>query len=323
MSRQSASILPSVKRQGSLKYHMQQQQQQQQHSDWYWAVVGYLCILLGGTHMVLSALYFYWFGIAVGFSLGKIGFTSLGMAYVSQKSESLPWILKVVSLWGSSVVRKLFTVFRWPMFVFGLYISLCIFIRVESRDSFVKDALATFPKSCDASAPSPLRGCSRVKVYLEEYSDDTPHKDTGSDVHNSTSITSRHGIVHRLMKLGQGSQHDAPIHIETDTCTSVDEVASKLEQWTLQSHTFSRVMTRQSKKETIYMHFRILSTVFGFADDFMIQVAAEKKDKAPQTLTVTAQGQLRLGVSDLGVNTKRNTNLVLFIQELCARKTSR
>lgn len=269
--------------------------------------------------MVLSAMYFYWFGIAVGFSLGKIGFTCLGMAYVSQKSESLPWVLRVVSLAGSSIVRKLFTVFQWPMFVFGVYVCLCIFIRIESRDSFVKESLATFPKSCDASAPSPVQGCDRVLMYLEQHSGDT-----GAELDGMKNTTTRgNTIVHRIMRLGQGSQRQEPIHIDTEVCTSIDKVTSDIEQWVLASYTFSRLLTRQSSKENHYMHFRILSTVFGFADDFMIQVASADDEKTKETrVTVIAQGQLRLGVSDLGVNAKRNSQLIEFVQELCARKTA-
>ena len=167
-----------------------------------------------------------------------------------------------------------------------------------------------------------MRGCDRVTVYLEEHQGDTPGKDTGFDIKND-NVTRGSGFVHRLMKLGQGSQHDAPFHIDTETCTSADTMTTEIEKWALQSYTFSRLLSHQSSKGKVYMHFRILSTVFGFADDFMIQVASSTKKNKAQTITVTAQGQLRLGVSDLGVNMKRNTDLVEFIQELCARKTSR
>lgn len=271
--------------------------------------------------MVLSAMYLYWFGVAVGFSLGKIGFTALGMAYVSQRSQSLPWILKVVSLWGSSVVRKLFTVFRWPMFLFGLYVCLCIFIRIESRDIYVRDALATFPKSCHASASSPTRGCDRVTIHVDKDNEDDASKRSGgfdTAVNRSIPVGT---LWNQIKTLGQGSRHERSIHIDTQTCTSVDSLAAEIQQWVLQSFTFSRLLRsdQSMKKEHTYMHFRVLSTIFGFADDFLIRVSAEKDSR---TITIIAQGQLRLGVSDLGVNAQRNMKLVEFIQELCAKRTS-
>lgn len=302
---------------------MQQQQQQQQgHGDWYWVTVGYVCILLGSCHMVLSAMYFYWFGVAVGFSLAKIGFTALGMTYVSQKSQSLPWILKVFSSWGSNIVRKLFTVFRWPMFLFGIYVCLCIAIRIESRDSYVRNALATFPKSCDASAPSPVRGCNRVKVLLEElHGSPSETNATNADL---LKLNTTSGIVSRLMSLGHGKRGEISVHVDTERCTSVGKLAGAIKQWTLQSHAFSRLVQSTSKKgKKEYMHFRILSTLFGFADDFMIQVSLNDDEKDSRTIVVEAQGQLRLGVSDLHVNAKRNNRLIDFIENHCSIKTVR
>jgi uncharacterized protein (DUF1499 family) len=51
-----------------------------------------------------------------------------------------------------------------------------------------------------------------------------------------------------------------------------------------------------------FLHARFVTPVFGFGDDFMVGLRCG----AEGVTIVEAQGQLRLGQSDLGVNARRN-----------------
>ena len=59
------------------------------------------------------------------------------------------------------------------------------------------------------------------------------------------------------------------------------------------------------------VHARFLSALFGFADDHWVRLACGKDGR----VLVEAQGQLRLGVGDLGVNARRNKALFAALRE--------
>jgi uncharacterized protein (DUF1499 family) len=61
-----------------------------------------------------------------------------------------------------------------------------------------------------------------------------------------------------------------------------------------------------------FMHARMVTLFFGFADDFLVGLRCDEDGNA----VVEAQGQLRIGQSDLGVNARRNKRFYVWLQDL-------
>ena len=274
----------------------------------YWMTVGCIFVILGTTHCVLSILYHYWLGVAVGFSLAKTGLTAIGMGYVSQHQKRLPWILRILTSWGSSLGKTLLTAFRIPLFFVAFYVSVCIGIRVYSPDSIMYRVYTErmeqpppvpmpFPESCTQTAPSPVLGCHRLT--LDVYTATSPTATASATNENVSTVKD----IHRIRADDAGR------------CRNSTELASHIQRWALGTYTGSTVIDSWSKNgQHAYMRIRVLSTMFGFADDWMVYVSAIDEE----TIRVQSQGQLRLGVSDIGVNKRRNERLESFLQEMCS-----
>lgn len=65
-----------------------------------------------------------------------------------------------------------------------------------------------------------------------------------------------------------------------------------------------------------FIHARVLSLVFNFADDFMVHLKCSKEGRT----VVEVQGQLRLGQSDMGVNARRNQMFFSELEKRMARE---
>lgn len=59
-----------------------------------------------------------------------------------------------------------------------------------------------------------------------------------------------------------------------------------------------------------FMHARMVTMLFGFADDFMVGLKCDGDGKT----VVEVQGQLRIGKSDLGVNGRRNARFFAALE---------
>lgn len=232
-------------------------------SNVFWVFTGTMFFVLGLIHASLSFQWSYWIGIATGLWLAKTGtsFIGLGMAdqsvsswFVVQPSDS--WLVrmfkrvltKLISL-GSSGLKTIFYTFRWPLFVMGIYVGICVAIHIASPDLTVSN----FPaKGCPKSK---RHGCSAME-----------------EVFNMPAETAR----------------------------------SKVTEW-IQDQPFSTILI--SDEDRGFIHARMLSTFFGFADDLFLQVLPEN-DSACH---VKLQGQMRIGKSDLGVNKRRNKRIIRFL----------
>jgi uncharacterized protein (DUF1499 family) len=274
----------------------------------YWMTLGCMFVMLGTTHCVLSIMYHYWLGVAVGFSLAKTGLTAIGMSYVSQQQKRLPWILRILTSWGSSLGKTLLTAFRIPLFFVAFYVTICIGIRLYSPDSIVYRVYTermkqpppvpmAFPESCKQTAPSPVLGCHRLT--LDVYLATSPSRTASVPHENDTEVKD----VHRIHADDVGR------------CRNSTALATHIQRWALGSHTGSTLIDTWSKNDQhVYMRIRVLSTMFGFADDWMMYVST----MGTETIRVQSQGQLRLGISDIGVNKRRNDRLESFLQETCS-----
>lgn len=60
-----------------------------------------------------------------------------------------------------------------------------------------------------------------------------------------------------------------------------------------------------------FMHVRVVTLFWGFADDFLVGLRCDEEGHA----VVEAQGQLRIGKSDLGVNARRNKRFYTWLEE--------
>lgn len=293
-------------------------------SECYWITLGCVFIGLGATHAVLSLLWRYWFGVAVALSVAKTGMTALSTAFMTNTSTSLPWMIDKVVSWGSHGIRKLFTVFRWPMFVVALYVGTCIAIHVYSPDP----VMHTFPSSCQESAPSPYLGCNRIEAVItvpsKESTLDSSHRTTDGVKKKPRDKDTRKNTRALLGNAPKESDHatasrqkeSETIHASpSSVCTSKDKVGQIARDWVAQAHAFSVILEDSADEDAgIFIHARILSTVFGFADDMCIHIQDTKDGSG---IMVRAQGQLRIGVSDVGVNARRNKKFIQHLQQSC------
>lgn len=303
-------------------------------SECYWITLGCVFIGLGATHAVLSLLWRYWFGVAVALSVAKTGMTALSTAYMTNKSTSLPWMIDKIVSWGSHGIRKLFTVFRWPMFLVAVYVGACIAIHVYSPDP----AIHTFPSSCQESAPSPYLGCNRIEAVIT-----IPRKKATVDSSSTRERRATGGEKKRKEEpprkikeqnekntralLGEAKKRPEPTKTPKDieaeiihaspssACASKDDIGQIAREWVVQSHAFSTILEDTADEDgSTFIHARILSTVFGFADDLFMSIQDAEDGSG---ISVRAQGQLRLGVSDIGVNARRNKKFILHLQQAC------
>jgi hypothetical protein len=288
----------------------------------YFTALGYLFVGLGLADMVLSALVGHWLGVAMGFSLFKIGLTALSMVHVAKQSKRLPWLLEKLVLWGSGIVKNLFTVFRLPLYAFGAFVALCVTVRVWSGDRLFR--IAGMPVDCSV-APSPVHGCHRVAAMIVPVpvpDSTTPAENVQRRMVRGTSTTeastaprARKAPPERKNNKESGSAGEVfEIVSSRDECLSVAGVAKLVEEWADGDAAFSRRLKRTVDHDgSITAHWRVLSTLFGFADDLVVRVAA-----AGKAIDVEAQSQLRLGVGDFGVNKRRTMRLVKALEQVCS-----
>jgi uncharacterized protein (DUF1499 family) len=229
----------------------------------FWVFTGTLFFVLGLIHASLSFQWSYWIGVATGLSLAKTGtsFIGLGMAdqsvaswFVVMPSDS--WFVRVfkrlltklISL-GSSGLKTIFYTFRWPLFVMGIYVGICVAIHIASPDHPVSNF--------------PAKGCPKSK------------------------------------RLGCNAMEEV-------FNMPVETARSKATEW-IQEQSFSTILI--SDDDRGFIHARMLSTFFGFADDLFLQILPEN-DSASH---IKLQGQLRIGKSDLGVNRRRNKRIIRYL----------
>ena len=85
-----------------------------------------------------------------------------------------------------------------------------------------------------------------------------------------------------------------PLHL----AASLNATQAAVEAW-INGQAGARVITSSPG----FVHARVVTPIWGFADDFMVSL---KCSGDPEKVLVEAQGQLRIGKSDLGVNGRRN-----------------
>jgi len=276
----------------------------------YFNALGYAFLVVGAGHMLLSTLAGYWLGLVLGFSLAKIGLTALSMVYAAKQSKRLPWVLEKLVLWGHSIVKKLFTVLRLPLYLFFAYISLCLLVRVWSSDRLFR--IDGMPSDC-SNAPSPVHGCHRIEILI------VPPSAVSEGSHSPARLlhelpTSKEA---KLMLPKQKKKNSYVIVTTLDECLRVESVASMVNAWADGDATFVRRMKQSPDADgRVVGHWRVLSTVFGFADDLIIRTGKDASSSV-KGIDVDAQSQLRLGIGDLGVNKRRLGRLVRRMEELC------
>ncbi len=315
----------------------------------YFSALGYAFVAVGAWHMLLSALAGYWLGVVLGLSLAKIGLTALSMVYVAKQSKRLPWLLEKLVLWGHGIVKKLFTVLRFPMYLFFGYISLCLLVRVWSSDRLFR--IDGMPSDCSV-APSPVHGCHRIEIVIvppsgvSDYGGGRSHarllhasraevqaatkaaaefkagqadKAGATGTTGTTGNAGKAGTAGKAGKAGKAtSPKNSHVVVTTlDECLRVDSVAGMVHAWADGDAAFVRRLKWSLDADgSIFGHWRVLSTVFGFADDLVVHTRIDGSSSV-KAIVVDAQSQLRLGIGDLGVNKRRLARLARRVQELC------
>jgi uncharacterized protein (DUF1499 family) len=243
-----------------------------------WSALGFLYVCLGIIQMIAAALWLWWWGVAVGFGLAKLGTTLIGIGVTGGRQTPLPsaptfldlikHVAGSVVLWGSAKFQRLFYILRWPVLGFGFYVALLITIRYNSSPD---PRFNSFPLSCGDN----FHGCSRIA---------------------KTNPQASHGLAPLLL------------------AASMNDTQAAVQEW-INSQTGTRIIYSLSASKGIFFHARVVTPVFGFADDFMVGLTC---DKESGKVLVEAQGQLRIGKSDLGVNFRRNKRLLnwLALKEL-------
>jgi len=112
----------------------------------------------------------------------------------------------------------------------------------------------------------------------------------------------------RVAEMGsQATRGLKPLHL----MTSVNVTRAAVEKYISEQAGGMVLLTKHG-----FVHGRFVSLVFGFADDFFVRVQCEDKPEGKSVAVVEAQGQLRIGKSDLGVNARRNKRFFEYLQSL-------
>jgi uncharacterized protein (DUF1499 family) len=204
---------------------------------YFWVFLGSLYILLGVMQLILAAIWKWWFGVAIGFGIGKLGTSLLGLGATSAPPQQPPpgassfahlkhaaW-LAITS--GSSKIQRLFWIFRWPIYGYGVFALLLIIVHMSSPDPKFR----SFPDSCPKTH---WFGCSRVAEL---------------NSHGSRGLE----LLHIPAKL--------------------PDVQQIVEKW-IYSQSGSPRILRSTR--TGFIHVRFLSMLFGFADDMLINLRCDE-----------------------------------------------
>lgn len=99
------------------------------------------------------------------------------------------------------------------------------------------------------------------------------------------------------------ARHLLPLHLNA----ALDDVQAQVERW-VQAQPQSHVL---GDSRRAFVHARILTLFWGFADDMMISLRCNEE----QQTVIEVQGQLRLGKSDFGVNSRRNERFLVELSQ--------
>mmetsp|Transcript_37825 Transcript_37825/g.63616 ORF Transcript_37825/g.63616 Transcript_37825/m.63616 type:complete len:317 (-) Transcript_37825:38-988(-) len=158
-------------------------------------------------------------------------------------------------------------------------IALAIFVSLLGaiRFSSPDPSYDTFPSACSASM---MEGCSRV-AYA------SPHRDLGL----------------------------TPLNMHL----SIPNIQRLVTSWATADEPRGHVVVTSSSSKHILFHARFASFVFGFVDDLVVDAKCAADDDTEAEgecakVVLQAQGQLRIGQSDLNVNQKRIARLWAYMQ---------
>lgn len=197
---------------------------------WFWTALGGIYVCLGIVQLTVALVWRWWFGVAIGFGITKLGTSLLGLGLTGGRPPSGPpsgssaFVHMKHAMWltitsGSSKIAKLMWIFRWPIYGYGLFALLLVLIHVASPNPRVKG----FPDAC----PRDRRfACSRVAF---------------NNYHAARGLQ--------------------PLQIPA---TSPD-VQNLVEKW-INSQSGTRILRSNSG----FIHARFLSLILGFADDVFV-----------------------------------------------------
>jgi uncharacterized protein (DUF1499 family) len=238
-----------------------------------WSLLGLIYVILGIIQMALAGLWLWWWGVAAGFGLTKLGTTLIGIGVTGGRQAPLPPGATIMDrlrnvggaivLWGSTKFQRLFYILRWPVLGFGFYVALLITIRYNSPDP----KITSFPASCGNN----FHGCSRVA---------------------KKNAQAPYGMEPLLLSASMN-----------DTQAAVEEWISSQAGMRVLSSSLSPSKNDVSAGQKGFLHSRVVTPIWGFADDFLVGFTC---DEESGKILVEAQGQLRIGKGDLGVNGRRN-----------------
>eukprot|EP00889_Picochlorum_renovo_P007243 jgi/Picre1/34273/NNA_001747.t2 len=188
---------------------------------------------------------------------------------------------------------------------------------------------------CQESAPSPYLGCNRIEAVITiprkkatvDSSSTRERRATGGEKKKKEEPPRKIKEQNTRALLGEAKKRPEPTKTPKDieaeiihaspssACASKDDIGQIAREWVVQSHAFSTILEDTADEDGgTFIHARILSTVFGFADDLFMSIQDAEDGSG---ISVRAQGQLRLGVSDIGVNARRNKKFLQHLQQAC------
>jgi len=238
-----------------------------------WSTLGGLYVILGLVQMSLAASWFWIWGIAAGFGLTKLGTTLIGIGVTGGRQAPLPPGATIFDRFRNflgAIVLWGSTKFQRLFYILRwpvLGFGIYVALLITIRYNSPDPQLTSFPASCGNA----IHGCSRIA--------------------RKNAQTTPRGIEPSLIY------------------SSINDTQTAVEAWMTSQAGLRVIYSSKTSSKNLnedgkgFVHARVVTPIWGFADDFMVGLTC---DKDSGKVLVEAQGQLRIGKRDLGVNSRRN-----------------
>ena len=237
-----------------------------------WSFLGVLYIILGISQAILAITWFWYLGVAIGLSIAKLGSTLLGIGITGGGSQT--------SLPPSST-------FKQKLQHCGFAIILWGATKIQRLFFYLRWPIVGY-------------GVFVALLLTIRITSPDPHLVAFPD---SCPANNKLGCSRVAVDQPHGPRGVTPLFLPA----SLNATQAAIQGW-IWAQAGSRIVYATPG----FIHARVVTPIWGFADDFFVSLRCEPDHKQ---VVVETQGQLRIGKSDLGVNGRRNKNFFAWLKQ--------